>query len=698
MIRKTFNLIIITLVFAFQFSFAGNKIDENKKSQNPFLNSFNTLIDYNSITADEIKSAADITIEKAKKSLENIYNIKKDKRTFENTALAFDNIYDDLNNVLGPVYLMGNVHPDNDIRNTSNAEIGEFSKFFNELSLDEKLYTAFKDYSTSDEAKNLTGYKKRFVTKTVADFERDGLNLSPEKRNELKTLQDSLSNMSIEFSKNIAEVNDYLIVDEADIQGLDEEYKAAHKTNDGKYKIDLSYPSYFPFMKFSTSEKARKELYMKYTNRAADKNITLLRKVLQVRKEIATLLGYNSYAEYATANRMAKNPLTVWNFENNLIDKVKEKAKYDYDELLKIKRAYLNDQNAKTIQPWEAGFYNDRLLKEKYQLDQNKVKEYFELNNVLDGLFLVAQQLFDVKFREIKNPSVWQSDARLFEVIQDGKVISHFYLDLYPRDNKFSHAASFPMISGKLTKDGYQMPVAALVCNFPRPAENQPSLLLHSEVETFFHEFGHILHSILTKSKLASFAGTSVSRDFVEAPSQMLENWVWNYDILVRFAKHYKTNEPLPKSLYDKMYAAKNVGSGLATLQQIFYGLIDFTLEDKYDPFGSKTTTDVVKELQNKITLYPYLDGTHMQAAFGHLMGYAAGYYGYLWSKVYAQDMYSVFEKNGVMDKKTGRRYRDIILARGGDEDELSLVEQFLQREPNQEAFLKSLGLNEVEN
>ena len=698
MIKKTFYLVIIISVFAFQFSFAGNPSGKNKGLQNPFLNNFNTLIDYNSITAEEIKSATDIAIEDAKKSLENIYNIEKDKRNFANTALAFDDIYNNVNCVVGPIYLISNVHPDDSVRNISNSEVGEFSKFFNEITLDEKLYKAFKDYSTTDEAKSLTGYKKRFVAKTIADFERDGLNLSPEKRSVLNALQDSLSDMSIGFSKNIAEVNDYLIVDGKDMEGLDNEYKTAHKTDDGKYKIDLSYPSYFPFMKFSTSEKARKELYIKYTNRAADKNIPLLRDILKVRKEIATLLGYNSYAEYATADRMAKNPATVWNFENNLIDKVKEKAKYDYNELLKVKRAYLKDPSVNVIQPWEAGFFNDRLLKEKYQLDQNQVKEYFELNNVLNGLFAVAQQLFDVQFKEIKDPSVWQSDARLFEVIQDGKVISHFYLDLYPRDNKFSHEASFPMISGKLTKDGYQMPVACLVCNFPKPTKDQPSLLLHSDVETFFHEFGHIMHSILTKAELASFAGTSVSRDFVEAPSQMLENWVWNYDVLVKFAKHYKTNEVLPKSLFDKMYAAKNVGSGLATLQQIFYGLIDFTLEDKYDPFGEKTTTDVVKELQNKITLYPYLDGTHMQAAFGHLIGYAAGYYGYLWSKVYAQDMYSVFEKNGLLDKNTGKRYRDTILAKGGNEDELSLVKQFLQREPNQEAFLKSLGLNEMSN
>ncbi len=251
---------------------------------------------------------------------------------------------------------------------------------------------------------------------------------------------------------------------------------------------------------------------------------------------------------------------------------------------------------------------------------------------MIDGLFQISQHLYGVKFEEIKDAPVWQKDVRAFNVIQDGKVISRFYLDLYPRANKFSHAASFPMISGKETINGYQMPVAALVCNFPKPTADEPSLMPHGDVETFFHEFGHVLHSVLTQSKLSSFAGTSVARDFVEAPSQLFENWVWNYDALKLFAKHYKTGEVMPKELFDKMYAAKNVGSGLATLQQIFYGTLDFTYHDKYNPEGNESTTDVVKRLQNKITLYPYLEGTHFQAAFGHLMGYSAAYYGYLWS------------------------------------------------------------------
>jgi len=225
-----------------------------------------------------------------------------------------------------------------------------------------------------------------------------------------------------------------------------------------------------------------------------------------------------------------------------------------------------------------------------------------------------------------------------------------------------------------------------------------PSLLSHSEVKTFFHEFGHVLHNVLTQTELSSHSGTSVARDFVEAPSQIFENWTWNYESLKLFARHYKTGEVLPIGLYEKMLAAKYVGSGLATLQQIYYGMLDFTLHDKYDPTSTEPTTEIVKNLQNEITLYPYLDGTHMQASFGHLMGYAAGYYGYLWSKVYAQDMFSVFELNGVMDQSTGVRYRDIILASGGSKYELEMVVEFLNRSPNQDAFLRSLGLEVIKN
>jgi thimet oligopeptidase len=665
-----------------------------QNDSNPLPGKFNQPIQFSELTAEYVSQATEAAINEAKESLNRLYKIPKENRTFDNTMLELDNIYNNAGNVSNTIYLMSSVHPDDAIRNKASESNSEFAKFFNEVELDENLYRAVKDYSESAEAKSLTGYKAKFVEETVRDFERNGFALSKEQRDQLKAINDKLSDLSIMFQKNIAEVNDFLIVDDTQIDGLQEDYKNARRQEDGKYKIDLSYPSYIPFMKFSNSEDTRKELYTMFNNRAAKNNLEILIKVLMLRKEMAELLGFKTYAEYRVGDRMAKLPQNVWDFENNLVEKLKQKAQMDYDELLTVKREKTGDQTIDVIQPWESGYYNNILLKEKYDLDQNLVKEYFPTNDVIDGLFQIAQHLFGVQFEEVKDPSVWYKDVRMFNVKKDGKTISRFYIDLFPRANKFSHAACFPMIKGKETSAGYQMPVATLVCNFPAPTADVPSLLSHSDVETFFHEFGHVLHNVLTTAELSSQSGTSVARDFVEAPSQIFENWTWNYDALKLFAKNYKTGEVLPPDLFEKMIAAKNVGSGLSNTQQVFYGMIDFTLHDKYDPTSETTTTEIVEELQNKITLYPYLDGTHMQAAFGHLMGYAAGYYGYLWSLVYAQDMFSVFEKNGVMDVNTGLKYRDIILSKGGSRDELQMVIDFLGREPNQDAYFKSIGLD----
>ena len=675
------------LLFWFVLTLPSLTAVKNSSSNNPLLGKFNEIIPFAGLTAEHIKEATDVSIKEARESLAKLYTIPKDQRTFDNTMLELDNIYNKAGKVYSCVYLMNSTHPNDAVRNMAKECVAEFAKFFNEISLDENLYRAVKDYSETAEAKSLTGYKARFTQKTVEDFERNGFALPKEKRDKLKAINDKLSDLSILFQKNIAEVSDYLIVDETEIDGLQEDYKNVRRQEDGTYKIDLTYPSYFPFMKFSNSESARKKLYTLYNNRAATKNPEVLIKVLMLRQQMAELLGYKTFAEYRTGDRMAKTPQNVWDFENNLIDKLKEKARMDYNELLSVKRAKLGTDTIDVIQPWESGYYNNILLKEKYELDQNLVKEYFETNKVIDGLFQITQQLFGVEYEEVKEPSVWHKDVRLFNVMQDGKIISRFYIDLYPRPNKYSHAACFPMIGSKETKNGSQLPTATLVCNFPAPTANMPSLLPHGDVGTFFHEFGHVLHSVLTKTKLSSQSGTSVSRDFVEAPSQIFENWTWNYESLKLFAKHYKTGEVLPKELFDKMLAAKNVGSGLANTQQVYYGILDFTLHDKYDPTSSQTVVEVMKELQNKITLYPYLEGTKMFASFGHLMGYAAGYYSYLWALVYADDMFSIFDKNGIMDVNTGLRYRDIILANGGSRDELEMVVEFLGRQPSQDAF-----------
>ncbi|QMU28111.1 M3 family metallopeptidase [Adhaeribacter radiodurans] len=664
-----------------------------KASSNPLLTSFNQSIDFKSVTAAHIKEATDQAIVNTKTALGAIYALKNGKHTFENTILAYDDLSDQLNSVAMGINILANASPDSAVRNQALRSLEVLDKYDNQLSLDEKLYAAVKDFSTSKKGKKLKGAHLLYVKDLVENYERDGFALTPEKRKELQHINDKISELSLAFSKNIAAYQDYLWVPEAELKGLPEDYVKSLKKEGDKYRIGLDGPSYTTFMKFANSEPARKQLYIKYNNRAADKNVDVLQQLLIERQKKARLLGFPTYAAYQTSSRMAKNPEAVWELETSLAEKVKQKTQSDLNELLAVKQAYLKESPPTSLNIWDASFYSNLLMVQKYQLDQEKLKEYFSLENVLSGLFQTTEHLFGVKYEEVKNASVWHPEVRMFEVKQNGATIGRFYLDLFPRDNKYTHAACFPIRKGKKYATGYQIPTAALICNFNAPSADRPALLTHRQAETFFHEFGHVLHNMLTTAELAGQSGTSVKRDFVEAPSQIFENWVWDYKALQLFAKHYKTGEVLPPALHQKMMDSRSVGSGLAASAQIFYGTLDMTLHDKFNPEGTQTTTDVLKEVQNKVMPYPYLEGTHMQAAFGHLTGYGAGYYGYMWSKVYAEDMFSVFEKNGVMDQKTGLRYRNIILANGSSRDEYELVKEFLGREPNQEAFLKSLGL-----
>ena len=676
-------------VFLAAFSFSLSA----KSMENPVFTAFNEPLAFDQFTAEAVTAAKDQTIEDMKSGLKAIYKVPGKERTFENTLKAFDNLFDRMNTVWSSVYLMAYTHPDDALRNACNEANIAFEKFANALAMDEKLYNAVKAYSETEEAKSLTGYQKKYLEETLRDFRRNGFGLAKEKRDELKVLKDKITEISNTFQKHIREYEDSLIVGEAEVRGLPEDYKKARVREDGTYKIDLSYPSYIPFMEYSESDSARKALYLKFTNRARESNLDVLDDLFLHRQKMVKLLGYNTYAEYGLETRMAKNPKSVWDFEYNLRDQVKEKAKLDYQELLEAKRKHLNDPDSDTIYSWEKSYYNTLLLRTKYDLDPEEVKQYLELNNVLNGLFMITQTLFDVTYKEVTDAPVWHEDVRMFEVYQDNKLIGRFYMDMFPRKNKFSHAACFGLVKGRETEQGYQLPSAAMVCNFSKATEDKPSLLTHEETTTFFHEFGHLLHNILTRSPLSGYAGTSVERDFVEVPSQILENWAWDYASLEMFARHYQSDEVLPKALFDKMVAAKNVNSGNNTLQQIYYGLLDMTFHDKYNPAGTISTTQIVEDLQNEVTLFPYVKGSHFHAAFGHLTGYAAGYYGYLWALVYAQDMFSVFEENGILDKETGKELRDKVYAKGGTEDPMILVKDFLGREPNQKAFLKFLGL-----
>lgn len=664
---------------------------------NPFIVDFNELNNFAGVKAEHIPEATDFTLQNAQNELDGIIGIPVSKRNFNNTILAQDDIWNLIGRVEYPVSLMNEVHPDSGVRAESEKSILKFAEWQNNMSLNEDLYNAVVEYSKSEEIETLAPVQKRLFDDILDDFIRQGFNLSKEKRDSVKAIKNRIQKVGLEFGKNISTYTDTLIVNEEGMIGLPDWYKDQYRVSEGTYKLDISYPTRRPFMRMSESEDTRKAYTEKFLNRAAEKNLDVIKQMVVERQKLADVLGYPSYAEYILTDRMPKNAKTVWEFEKSLNEAIKAKTEIELQELLEIK-SEKTGQTATVINYWELHYYTNLLQEAKYQLDSEEVSEYFELNNVRKGLFAITQSVFGLSYKQVENPSVWHPDVELYEVYdtETKELLGYFYLDLYPRENKYSHAAHFGIAKGKKTAKGYQKPIASLVCNFPKPTAEKPSLLQHGaggNVETFFHEFGHLIHGMVTTADYFAYSGTSVDRDFVEAPSQIFENWVWYKESVTLFAKHYQTGEVISDELLEKMFAAKNMTSGGDMAFQVLLGMEDMTLYDKWDPKGEESVLDVARRLHKEILNWNETPNTARIAAFGHLDGYAASYYGYAWSRVFSADMFSVFEKEGILNSETGRRFRDVVISKGGTEDPMDLVRAFLGREPNNEALLKSLGL-----
>ncbi len=664
---------------------------------NPFIVDFNELNNFADVKAEHIPAATDFTLQNAQKKLDGIIEISASERNFNNTILAQDDIWNLIGRVEYPIYLMNEVHPDANIRDEAEKSILAFAEWQNNMSLNEDLYNAVVEYSKSDETKALSLVQKRLFDDIFDDFIRQGFNLSKEKRDSVKAIKNRIQKVGLEFGKNISTYTDTLIVNEEGMIGLPDWYKDKYRVSEGTYKLDISYPTRRPFMRLSKSEDTRKNYTEKFLNRAADKNLDVIKQMVIERQKLAEVLGYPSYAEYILTDRMPKNAKTVWDFEKSLNEAIRAKTDIELQELLDIKSEFTG-KTATEINYWELHYYTNLLQEAKYQLDSEEVSEYFELNNVRKGLFDISQSVFGLSYKQVENPSVWHPDVELYEVYdsETEELLGYFYLDLYPRENKYSHAAHFGIAKGKKTLDGYQKPIASLVCNFPKPTAEQPSVLQHGaggNVETFFHEFGHLVHGMVTTADYFVYSGTGVDRDFVEAPSQIFENWVWYKEPVKLFANHYQTGEVISDELLEKMFAAKNMTSGGDMAFQVLLGMEDMTLYDKWDPNGKESVLNVAQRLHQEILNWTETPNTARIAAFGHLDGYAASYYGYAWARVFSADMFSVFEKEGILNPETGRKFRDVVLSKGGTEDPMDLVRNFIGREPNNEALLKSLGL-----
>jgi Zn-dependent oligopeptidase len=552
------------------------------------------------------------------------------------------------------------------------------------------LYKALKKFSTEKKIV-LTNQQEKFLSDIIISFEKNGMKLSAVERKPLEEINNKLNKLGMDFEKNISDSKDSLVFNGSDLKGIDAETLSLWKRPNGTYVVSVNGPNVIKITDDAENANTRKSFLLRYKNRAYPENIVVLDSLLYYRDNYAKRLGFTSYAAYALIDKMATKPENVWAFENDLVKKL---APLVTDEIKTLKsfKKEVSPSESDILNIWDYFHYNKKMLKAKYQLNVDEVKQYFEMNNTVEGMFKVYESLFGIQIKEVRNMPIWDAKVKTFEMWSDEKKMGSFYLDLFPRPNKYTHFASYP-ISQYIKKGSIEvMPQAALICNFPEGTANEPSLLSHEEVITLFHEFGHLVFRLLCHPEIASQNSSGLKDDFKEAPSQFLENWCWEYDALKLFAKHYKTGKTLPKDLFDKMKQTQLVNVGYDNMTQVALGLIDFTYEDKYQETKQKGVLKVYQEIIS-LTQLPFDDNNHMICSFGHLSGYGANYYGYLWSLVYAQDMFSVFKKNGVMDTATGIKYRKEILEKGATVTELEMVEAFLGRKPNSDAFLESLGI-----
>lgn len=550
---------------------------------------------------------------------------------------------------------------------------------------------------------------ERFLNKTVLEFERNGLALPEQQREKVKKLQVELSDLKVQFAKNLGEDKGCIYFTKEELEGVPDvilkQYEEVERDGQTKLKVTFKYPDIIPLFQHASNGKTRRAANVEFGNRCSE-NEALLTRIIKLRFQIAKELGYDSFADYALEVKLAKTKDTVLNFLNDLRTKLTPVGESELQVLTELKKNDLKSRDLPSEEEfysWDFAYYNERLLEEKYQVDSLKISEYFPLQGTIKKMLGFYETIMDVKFVKLdpKPAEVWHEDVEMYAVFKNIKFgtleyVGVIYFDLHPREGKYGHAANFGIGPGYLRSNGTRKnPETVLVCNFTKPTKTRPSLLKHNEVVTFFHELGHGIHNMLSQTKYAKFHGTHVERDFVEAPSQMLEYWVWSKNELKQLSAHYETGEPISDDLIDQLIKTKHVNTGLLNLRQLFFGLFDMSVHtieseeqiDRLDLFATWNT------LRREITLLP--DGnnpTKGYCSFGHIAGgYESGYYGYLYSQVFAADIYYSLFKEDPMNTENGIRYRDIILKRGGSREIMDNLEEVLGRKPNSEAFLAEI-------
>lgn len=673
---------------------------------NPLL-TFEFAPRFDAIAAEHVEPAVDFLLKEAQQKLDALI-ADPAPRTFASTLEGLEDVSDRLGVAMGVVGHLESVMTNPDLRAAYNAVQPKVTAFFSALTLNAKLYDVLKAYSLTADAKTLKGTRRRFLDKTLADFRRQGAELPAEGKARLSALDVELSELTLKFSQNVLDATnafDLVVSHESELSGLPASVKDAAKASAesrGKkgYRFTLQAPSYIPVMTYADNAALRRTLWQAYNTRAtvgATDNRELIARILELRKEKATLLGFANFADLVLDDRMAKRGESAWEFIARLRDKTQPFFVAENHDLQAFRREFEGPQ-CPALEPWDVAYYAEKERLARYDFDEEALRPYFSAEAVLQGLFAIAHKLYGIRIEPWQGAAVWHPSVTAYRVLDRDKTeLGAFYVDIYPRETKRDGAWMDGLVTGVWQEDRRTRHLEVLAANVTPPLGDKPALLNHREVETMFHEFGHLMHHVLSKVEVRSLAGTNVAWDFVELPSMIMENWSWDAQILASFAKHYETGETIPEALVAKMRKARNFRAANGMMRQLGFSAVDLALHIKQE---AKTGGDVLsyaRQMMQEYSPAPLPADYGMIAGFSHLfsspVGYAAGYYSYKWAEVLDADAFTEFQSEGLLNEGTGARFRETILSKGDSEDPMDLYRAFKGREPLEDALLERSGL-----
>ncbi|MFC0336813.1 oligopeptidase A [Kushneria avicenniae] len=676
-------------------------------STNPLLES-HTLPPFEAITPDIIEPAVDELLARNKAAIERL--VEEGSYTWQGLAAPLEAINDQLSQAWSPVSHLNATMNSPALREAYQACLPKLSAYGTWLGQHEGLFRAFQALAESDEYAHLDEGQRKSIDNTLRDFRLAGVDLPAEKKARFGEIQARLSTLSNTFSNNVLDATQawHLDVPRERLDGLPQsalDTLAANAEAKGVegYRITLDFPSFFPIMSHADDRALREEVYTAFVTRASDQgpnagefdNSEVMAEIVSLRQELAGLAGFDTYADYSMATKMADSPDQVLDFLHDLSSRAVPQAREEFQTLSDFAREELGID---ALAPWDTGYASEKLREARYAISQEELRPYFPAPGAVDGLFRVIGKLFNVSFQENTEAPRWHSDVRFFDILENGRPIAGFYLDLYAREGKRGGAWMDECRVRRERGNGEtQLPIAYLTCNFTRPVGDRPALLTHDEVLTLFHEFGHGLHHMLTRQTVADVSGINgVAWDAVELPSQFMENFCWVREGLDLIAAHVDTKEPLPDDLLERLQAARNFQSAMTMARQLEFSLFDLRLHREHLAPQAGDIQSLLNSVRDQVSVVPRVDFNRFQHGFGHIFagGYAAGYYSYKWAEVLSADAWSAFEEAGVFDQSTGMRFRTSILEQGGARDAAVLFQEFRGREPSIEPLLRHSGIH----